>query len=106
MKMKSIKGIKVMVSGRLGGAEMSRREWAKEGRIPLHTLRADIDYGFYEARTSFGAIGCKVWVFKGEIVPERRTTEQRPRREAPVAQPQAAATLAPAPTPAAPAPQA
>lgn len=63
------KGIKVMVSGRLGGAEIARTEWAKEGRIPLHTFRADIDYGFAEAKTVFGIIGVKVWLFKGEILP-------------------------------------
>jgi small subunit ribosomal protein S3 len=62
------KGIKVMVSGRLGGAEIARTEWAKEGRIPLHTFRADIDYGFAEAMTVFGIIGVKVWVFKGEVL--------------------------------------
>ena len=60
-------GIKVMVSGRLGGAEMSRKEWYREGRVPLHTLRADIDYGFSEARTTYGRIGVKVWIFKGEM---------------------------------------
>jgi len=60
-------GIKVMVAGRLSGAEMSRREWYREGRVPLQTLRADIDYGFAEARTTYGIIGVKVWVFKGEI---------------------------------------
>ena len=59
-------GIKVMVAGRLNGAEMSRREWYREGRVPLQTLRADIDYGFAEARTTYGVIGVKVWVFKGE----------------------------------------
>ncbi len=63
------KGIKVMCSGRLGGAEMSRREHYREGRTPLHTLRADIDYGFAEAKTSYGVIGVKVWIFKGEIAP-------------------------------------
>jgi small subunit ribosomal protein S3 len=61
-------GVKIICSGRLGGAEMARREWYKEGRIPLHTLRADIDYGFTEARTTYGAIGVKVFVFKGEIL--------------------------------------
>lgn len=66
------KGVKVRVSGRLGGAEMSRTEWEKDGRVPLHTLRADIDYGTAEAKTSFGVIGVKAWVFKGEILPERR----------------------------------
>ncbi|MBW2195021.1 MAG: 30S ribosomal protein S3 [Deltaproteobacteria bacterium] len=62
------KGIKICCSGRLGGAEMARTEWYKEGRIPLHTLRADIDYGFSEARTTYGAIGVKVWIFNGEIL--------------------------------------
>lgn len=61
-------GIKVCCSGRLGGAEMARTEWYKEGRIPLHTLRADIDYGFAEARTTYGIIGVKVWIFHGEIL--------------------------------------
>ena len=61
-------GIKVMSSGRLNGAEIARREWYREGRVPLHTLRADIDYGFAEARTTYGKIGIKVWVFKGEIM--------------------------------------
>jgi len=60
-------GIKIKVSGRLGGAEIARSEWVKEGRVPLHTLRSDIDYGFSVAHTSFGAIGVKVWVFNGEI---------------------------------------
>jgi len=59
-------GVKVMVAGRLGGAEMSRTEWYREGRVPLHTLRADIDYGFSEARTAYGRIGVKCWIFKGE----------------------------------------
>jgi small subunit ribosomal protein S3 len=63
------KGIKVMCSGRLGGAEMSRKEWYREGRVPLHTLRADVDYGFAEANTTYGIIGVKVWIFKGEIIP-------------------------------------
>ena len=61
-------GVKIRCSGRLGGAEMARTEWYKEGRIPLHTLRADIDYGFIEARTTYGIIGVKVFVFKGEIL--------------------------------------
>lgn len=64
-----IKGIKIMISGRLGGAEIARTEWTKEGRIPLHTFRADIDYGFAEALTVFGIIGVKVWIFKGEVMP-------------------------------------
>lgn len=61
-------GVKVMCAGRLGGAEMARREWYREGRVPLHTLRADIDYGFTTARTTYGAIGVKVFIFKGEIL--------------------------------------
>jgi len=63
------KGVKVMCAGRLGGAEMSRTEWYREGRVPLHTLRADVDYGFAEAKTTYGVIGVKVWIFKGEILP-------------------------------------
>ena len=62
-------GIRVQCSGRLGGAEMSRTEWYREGSVPLHTLRADIDYGFREARTSSGRVGVKVWLYKGDIVP-------------------------------------
>ena len=61
------KGVKVMVSGRLNGAEIARSEWYREGRVPLHTLRADIDYGFSEAMTTYGVIGVKVWIFKGEV---------------------------------------
>ena len=64
------KGVRVQVSGRLGGAEMARTEGYSDGRVPLHTLRADIDYGFYEARTTFGRIGVKCWINKGEIMPE------------------------------------
>ena len=64
-----VQGIKVMVSGRLGGAEIARSEWAKEGRIPLQTLRADVDYGFTEADTIMGKIGVKVWIFKGNLMP-------------------------------------
>jgi small subunit ribosomal protein S3 len=63
------RGIKVAVAGRLGGAEIARREWTWEGSIPLHTLRADIDYGFAEARTTYGVIGVKVWIYKGQIMP-------------------------------------
>ncbi len=62
-----VQGVKIKVSGRLGGAEMARTEWHKAGRVPLHTLRSDIDYGFAEADTTFGVIGVKVWVFKGEV---------------------------------------
>lgn len=63
-----VKGIKISCAGRLGGAEMSRTEWFKEGRVPLHTLRADIDYGTAEASTTYGIIGVKVWIFKGEVL--------------------------------------
>ena len=92
------KGVRVQVSGRLGGAEMSRTEFYSEGRVPLHTLRADIDYGFHEAKTTFGRIGVKCWINKGEIMPEgyggkaagdglpeseppRRPPPRRPRRD-------------------------
>jgi small subunit ribosomal protein S3 len=64
-------GIKVSCSGRLAGAEIARTEWYREGRVPLHTFRADIDYGFAEAKTTYGKIGVKVWIYKGEILPER-----------------------------------
>jgi len=83
-------GVKIQASGRLGGAEMSRRESYREGRVPLHTLRADIDYGFREARTSTGRIGVKVWIYKGDIVGGKRELAavapagaERPRRERP-----------------------
>jgi small subunit ribosomal protein S3 len=69
------KGIRIQCSGRLGGAEMSRSEFYREGRVPLHTLRADIDYGFYEARTTFGRIGVKVWIYKGEVAGTRAERE-------------------------------
>jgi small subunit ribosomal protein S3 len=62
-------GIKIGCAGRLGGAEMARSEWYREGRVPLHTLRADIDYGFSQAKTTYGMIGVKVWIFKGEVLP-------------------------------------
>lgn len=62
------KGIRIATAGRLGGAEMARREWYREGRVPLHTLRADIDYGFAQATTTYGVIGVKVWIFKGELI--------------------------------------
>jgi small subunit ribosomal protein S3 len=68
-------GIKISCSGRLGGAEMARREWFREGRVPLHTIRADIDYGFAEAFTTYGVIGVKVIIFKGEILPDRKKNE-------------------------------
>ncbi|MEE2961124.1 MAG: 30S ribosomal protein S3 [Myxococcota bacterium] len=66
------KGIRIACKGRLGGAEMARQEWYLEGRVPLHTLRADIDYGLAEAKTTYGIIGVKCWIFKGEILPESK----------------------------------
>ena len=83
------KGIKVAVAGRLGGAEMARTEWYLEGRVPLHTLRAKIDYGFAEAQTTYGIIGVKVWIFKGEVLTKGVPVEvaeekkERPRKRAP-----------------------
>jgi len=71
------KGIRVQCSGRLGGAEMSRTEWYREGRVPLHTLRANIDYGFDEARTTYGRIGVKVWIYSGEVLPSGAEREQQ-----------------------------
>jgi small subunit ribosomal protein S3 len=65
------KGVKIMVAGRLGGAEIARTEWYQEGRLPLHTLKADIDFGFAEARTTYGVIGVKVWVYKGDLLKEK-----------------------------------
>ena len=78
-------GIRVQCSGRLGGAEMSRTEWYREGRVPLHTLRADIDYGFREAKTTYGRIGVKVWIYKGDILPYKTSTEDKATREAALA---------------------
>lgn len=78
------KGVRVQVSGRLGGAEMSRTEFYSEGRVPLHTLRADINYGFHEAKTTFGRIGVKCWINKGEVMPEGyagRSGNERPAQE-------------------------
>jgi small subunit ribosomal protein S3 len=80
------KGCKIQVSGRLGGAEMARTEMYSDGRVPLHTLRADIDYGFYEARTTFGRIGVKVWINKGEIMPEGFTGMDLTDMDAPAPQ--------------------
>ena len=79
------KGVKVAVAGRLGGAEMARTEWYLEGRVPLHTLRAKVDYGFAEAQTTYGIIGVKVWIFKGEVLtkgiaPERAESNDRKPR--------------------------
>jgi len=70
------KGIKIGCAGRLGGAEMARREWYREGRVPLHTLRADIDFGQAEAKTTYGIVGVKVWIFKGEIFPTKEGEEK------------------------------
>ncbi len=75
-------GIRIQCSGRLGGAEMARTEWYREGRVPLHTLRADVDYGFSEARTTFGRIGVKVWIYKGDILPYKAAIEDKIAREA------------------------
>jgi small subunit ribosomal protein S3 len=89
MKSPGVKGIRVQCSGRLGGAEMSRSEFYREGRVPLHTLRANIDYGIYEARTTFGRIGVKVWIYKGDVVQSRAEREaaeaaiRQQRRERP-----------------------
>jgi len=78
-------GIRVQCSGRLGGSEMSRTEWYREGRVPLHTLRADIDYGFREARTTAGRIGVKVWIYKGDILPYKSQNEDKIAKEAAMA---------------------
>src|SRR5699024_1639818 len=77
MRSPQVKGIRVQCSGRLGGAEMSRTEHYRDGRVPLHTLRADIDYGFFEAKTTFGRIGVKVWIYKGEVVGGLKAKEER-----------------------------
>jgi len=75
------RGIKIMVAGRLGGSEIARQEKDKVGKIPLHTLRADIDYGQATAHTVYGSVGCKVWIYKGEVLPDRRKEEiQQPQR--------------------------
>src|SRR6202049_3366157 len=78
-------GVRVQCSGRLGGSEMSRKEFYREGRVPLHTLRADIDYGFREARTTFGRIGVKVWIYKGDLLPYKISAEDKISREAAMA---------------------
>ncbi len=75
-------GIKINIAGRLNGAEIARSEWYREGRVPLHTLRADIDYGFAEARTTYGVIGVKVWIFKGEVFAEGEQQEAGGRTSA------------------------
>ena len=89
-------GIRVQCSGRLGGSEMSRTEWYREGRVPLHTLRADIDYGFREAKTTAGRIGVKVWIYKGDILPYKAATEDKITREAAMAVGETSGDAAPA----------
>lgn len=71
-------GVKIMVAGRLGGAEIARSEWYAEGKVPLHTLRADVDYGFTEANTTYGKIGVKVWIYRGEILPQAKLVKPQP----------------------------
>lgn len=78
-------GIRINVSGRLGGAEIARMEWYREGRVPLHTLRADVDYGVAEAHTTFGVLGVKVWIFKGEILEDRDMPIDTPKLDAALA---------------------
>jgi small subunit ribosomal protein S3 len=90
-------GIRVQCSGRLGGSEMARTEWYREGRVPLHTLRADIDYGFREAHTTAGRVGVKVWIYKGDILPYKPTTEDKSVREAAMAVGETSGQAAPAP---------
>src|SRR5688572_11163693 len=101
------KGIRVQCAGRLGGAEMSRTEWYREGRVPLHTLRANIDYGFDEARTTYGRIGVKVWIYTGEVLPSGEDRErqlarrraERARQEALKARTAASAPIQPGSAP-------
>ncbi len=78
-----VKGIKIQISGRLNGAEIARTEWTREGRVPLHTLRADIDYSYRTAKTIYGILGVKVWIFKGEIIPGQEETAVAPPAPAP-----------------------
>jgi small subunit ribosomal protein S3 len=94
------KGVKAIIAGRLGGAEMSRREREVSGKVPLHTLRADIDFGTAEARTTFGIIGVKVWIYKGEILPKPKATQQAPQPTLTPAPPAPAPAPGPAPAPA------
>ena len=95
-------GIKVLISGRLGGADIARREKAMEGRVPLHTLRADIDYAIAEAATEFGVIGVKVWIYKGDIIPEPRQAPQEEPAPADIAPIEVRVTASPEPDEAAP----
>ncbi|MET0555891.1 MAG: 30S ribosomal protein S3 [Vicinamibacteria bacterium] len=87
MRSPGVKGIRVQCSGRLGGAEMSRSEFYREGRVPLHTLRAEIDYGLFEARTNFGRIGVKVWIYKGDVVGGKRESERQAALDAATREP-------------------
>ena len=92
------RGIKVLVSGRLNGSEIARSEGDKQGKVPLHTLRADIDYGIATAKTVYGCIGIKVWLYKGEVLPEKqRQQEAAARRRESEPQPIATPTATPAP---------
>jgi small subunit ribosomal protein S3 len=95
-------GVKVRVSGRLNGSEIARTEWYREGRVPLHTFRADIDYGLSEAHTTYGVIGVKVWIFKGEVFDKSELAAQAAAEEAAPAVPAAVAVAAAAPATAAP----
>ena len=95
-------GIKIMSAGRLNGIEIARTEWYREGRVPLHTMRAEIDYGTSEAKTSYGVIGIKVWVFKGEVL--QKNDQPAAAVAAALAMPSAPPPAAPAATPAAPTP--
>src|ERR1700728_4027892 len=99
-------GVKVRVSGRLNGSEIARTEWYREGRIPLHTFRADIDYGLSEAQTTYGVIGVKVWIFKGEVFDKAELEQQQAAESEPGQAPAAAAPASAAPAPAAAAPAA
>mgnify|MGYP003316313435 CR=1 FL=1 len=85
-------GVRVECSGRLGGAEMGRREWYREGRVPLHTLRADIDFGIAEAKTTVGSIGVKVWVYKGDVVASNKLRQEKISAEAALASGSGAST--------------
>jgi small subunit ribosomal protein S3 len=99
-------GVKVRVSGRLNGSEIARTEWYREGRIPLHTFRADIDYGLSEAHTTYGVIGVKVWIFKGEVFDKSELAQEAATEEAAPAAAAPAAAAPPATPPPAAAPPA
>ena len=80
MANRDVEGVRIIVAGRLGGAEIARTEWYREGRVPLHTLRADIDYATAEAATTYGIIGVKVWIFKGEILDAFEAGQAKPKK--------------------------